>query len=321
MHNKVPTDDNLMLRGRALPSMCSLCLKNAESSFHIFFECEYAVKIWSWFANCLDMVLQFTSMEDMWSLCDLNWSPQCKVVISSALVNLLNSIWFARNQARFNNKLITWKSTITMIIANTSMSGNNSKKTSSNSIRDFIVLKKFNVIIHHPKAPVLKEILWQPPLFCWTKCNIDGASKGNPGLAGCGGIFRNHVADMLYCFAEPLGIVSSYHAELCATMTAIEIAYKMNWHNIWLETYSNLVVLAFTNSNTAVSWCIRNRWHNAMVLYNQMNGMVSHIYREGNQVADSLANHGCTLDTFSFWQEAPEFIKDNLVKNKLGIPS
>jgi hypothetical protein len=104
MHNKVPTDENLMLRGCALPSMCSLCNKNVESSFHIFFECEFAIKIWSWFANCLDMVLQFTSMEDMWKICDINWSPQFKIVITSALVNLISSIWTARNHARFNNK-------------------------------------------------------------------------------------------------------------------------------------------------------------------------------------------------------------------------
>ncbi|PNX65865.1 ribonuclease H, partial [Trifolium pratense] len=145
MHNKMPTDDNLKIRGCALPSI-------------------------------LNLVLQFNSMEDMWKVCDINWSPQCKVVITSALVNLLNSIWVARNQVRFSNGQANWKSSISMIIANTSMS--------------------------------------------------DGAAKGNPGLAGCGGIFRNHVAEMLYCFAEPLGIATSFQAELCAVMTAIEVAHK-----------------------------------------------------------------------------------------------
>ncbi|MCI14308.1 ribonuclease H protein [Trifolium medium] len=70
--------------------------------------------------------------------------------------------------------------------------------------------------------------MWQPPLNTWIKCNIDGASKGNPGIAGCGGIFRNHAADMLYCFAEPLGFASAYQAELSAAMAAIEIAFKKN---------------------------------------------------------------------------------------------
>jgi ribonuclease HI len=260
-------------------------------------------------------------MEDMWKLCDFNWSPQCKTVVSPTLVNLISSIWTARNQARFNNKLTSWKSSISLIIPNTSLSGNNSKNASSNSIRDFIILKHFNVTTHHPRTPVIKEILWQPPLINWVKYNIDGASKGNPGLVGCGGAFRNHDADLLYCFAEPLGIASSFQAELCAAMSTIEVAYKMNWKNIWIETDSTLVVLAFQNSNTVVPWNLRNRWSNILLLFRNLNGIVTHIQREGNHIADTLANHGCTLSSASFWLQAPVFISDRLAQNKLGIPS
>ncbi|GAU32064.1 hypothetical protein TSUD_214200 [Trifolium subterraneum] len=321
MHNKVPTDDNLMIRGCALPSMCNLCRKNVESSFHIFFDCEFAIRIWSWFANCLNMVLQFTSMEDMWKLCDMNWSPQCKITITAALVNLINSLWYARNQARFHNNHINCKSVITMIIANTSLSGNNSKKVSSNSIRDFTILKKFNVSTHHSTNTVIKEVLWQPPLINWLKCNIDGAAKGNPGLASCGGIFRNHEADMIYCFAEPLGTASAFQAELCGAMRAIEMAHNRNWKNIWLETDSVLVVLAFKNLNSNVTWNLRNRWNNVKLLLRQMNCIVSHIFREGNQVADTLANFGSSLSSLASWHFVPDFVKDSIVKNKLGIRS
>jgi hypothetical protein len=45
MHKKIPTDENLHIRGCVLPSMCSFCCKKEESSFHIFFECEFAVLI------------------------------------------------------------------------------------------------------------------------------------------------------------------------------------------------------------------------------------------------------------------------------------
>ncbi|PNX59785.1 hypothetical protein L195_g059860, partial [Trifolium pratense] len=31
-------------------------------------------------------------MEDIWKLCDLNWSPQCKVTLTAAIINLLNTI-------------------------------------------------------------------------------------------------------------------------------------------------------------------------------------------------------------------------------------
>jgi hypothetical protein len=57
------------------------------------------------------------------------------------------------------------------------LTGNNTRKVSSNSIRDFTIFKIFKVNIHNPHVPVIKEILWHPPLENWIKCNIDGACR------------------------------------------------------------------------------------------------------------------------------------------------
>ncbi|GAU20130.1 hypothetical protein TSUD_351920 [Trifolium subterraneum] len=320
MHGKVPTDENLMIRGCCIPSMCNLCNSHEESSFHLFFECAYAIRLWSWLIGCLNMVLHFT-MDDMWKLCDLNWSPQCKVTVTATIINLINTIWFVRNQARYNNKITSWRSTISMIIANTSLTGNNTSKPSSNSIRDFTFLKMFRICIHHPKVPIVKEIFWQPPLVNWFKCNIDGASCGNPGNASCGGILRDSNANFIYAFSEPLGVNSSYYAELCGAMQAIEIAFQKGWSNIWLETNSTLVVTAFKNPAKPVAWPFRNRWENVLVMARSLNFIVSHICREGNEVADLLANHGLSLGSLTCWSDSPLFISECLKKNKLGMPS
>jgi hypothetical protein len=97
MHDKVPTDEQLLLRGCCIPSMCSLCNKFAESTIHLFFECEFANKLWSWLANCLNLNLHFSSLEDMWKITDLHWSPQCKIAISAVVIYLINTIWLVRN--------------------------------------------------------------------------------------------------------------------------------------------------------------------------------------------------------------------------------
>ncbi|GAU28119.1 hypothetical protein TSUD_295560 [Trifolium subterraneum] len=321
MHGKVPTDENLMIRGCCIASMCNLCNSHEESSFHPFFECAYAIRLWSWLASCLNIVLQFTTIDDMWKLCDLNWSPQCKVTVTAAIINLFNTIWFVRNQARYNNKVTSWRSAISMIIANTSLTGNNTCKPSSNSIRDFTFLKMFRICIHHPKVPILKEILWQPPLVNWFKCNIDGASCGNPGNASCGGIFTDSNANFIYAVSEPLGVAFSYFAELCGAMQAIEIAFQRGWSNIWLETDSTLVVTAFKNPAKPVAWQLRNRWKNVLVMARSLNFIVSHICREGNEVAGLLANHGLSLGSLTYWSDSPLFISECLKKNKLGMPS
>ncbi|MCH81156.1 ribonuclease H protein [Trifolium medium] len=51
LHGKLPTDENLSLRGCCLPSRCSLCGSSIESSQHIFIDCSFAIQLWSWIGN------------------------------------------------------------------------------------------------------------------------------------------------------------------------------------------------------------------------------------------------------------------------------
>jgi hypothetical protein len=70
----------------------------------------------------------------------------------------MSAIWFARNNAIFNNKITYWKSAVNWIQVNVSMAGNRSKCCAYSSISDFSILKKFNVTIHPPKAPDIKKL-------------------------------------------------------------------------------------------------------------------------------------------------------------------
>jgi ribonuclease HI len=259
-------------------------------------------------------------MDDIWKLCDLNWAPQSKVTITAAIVNLLNTIWFARNQARYSNTHLSWRYAISLIIATTSFSGNNTLKTSTNSIRDFSFLKMFRISIHHSRPSIMREVLWTPPMLNWLKCNIDGASCGNPGNASCGRVFRSHDADFVYGFAEPLGVTNAFVAELCGAMRVIEIAFQNHWHHLWIESDSLSVVSAFNHPEKQVAWSISNRWRNTIFMVKQMTVIVTHIYREGNQVADLFANHGLSIASIVFWFNLPSFSSDCFVRSKQGAP-
>jgi ribonuclease HI len=72
-------------------------------------------------------------------------------------------------------------------------------------------------------------------------------------MSSCGGIFRDHEANFIYAFAEPLGTSTSYVAELCGAMRAIEIAFHHNWQYLWLESYSTFIVAAFKNLDKYVA--------------------------------------------------------------------
>ncbi|GAU31744.1 hypothetical protein TSUD_146310 [Trifolium subterraneum] len=203
MLDKIPTDEKLMTRGCNLPSMCSLCCTTAESTFHLFFSCQFAFNLWCWLATILNLTIQFQCMEDLWRLCDRAWSPRCKVAIKSTIVNIINSIWMARNKARFNNRANHWKNVVSWISANTLIADNRTSLCSNASLSDFRILKHFNISIHPPRAPCIKEIIWKPPCASWVKCNSDGASTH--ASSSCGGIFRNHHADFYVALQKTLG--------------------------------------------------------------------------------------------------------------------
>jgi ribonuclease HI len=164
---------------------------------------------------------------------------------------------------------------------------------------------------------VLKEVIWQPPLFDWIKCNTNGASTSSS--SACGGIFKNCNAEFLCGFAENTGLSSAFIAELCGAMNAIEIVASKNWTNLWLETDSTLVVMTF-RSPQLVPWFLSNRWHNCIHTTLFMNSIVSHVFREGNFCADGLANVGLTLDNLTIRYEVPQIIRDHVTANKLGKP-
>jgi len=63
-------------------------------------------------------------MEDIWKLYLRNWNSQWKLTITDSLINIINAIWFARNQQRFKDKKIHWKFDISTIISNVSLSSN-----------------------------------------------------------------------------------------------------------------------------------------------------------------------------------------------------
>jgi ribonuclease HI len=210
------------------------------------------------------------------------------------------------------------RSAINLIIAGTSLSGNCSTLKANSTMTDFVMLRAFSVKMNFGNAPNIKEVLWQPPIMHWLKCNIDGASNGNPGPSACGGIFRDSNADFIGAFAFNLGTTNSLSAELHGAMFAIEIAAHKGWNNLWLETDSLLVTLAFKSSKV-VPWSLRNRWANCMTKAATMNFFVTHVYREGNCCADILANIGLSLQSHAWWDHVPSQVGSEFNRNRLGM--
>ncbi|PNX90246.1 ribonuclease H, partial [Trifolium pratense] len=121
------------------------------------------------------------------------------------------------------------KTAINQVIVIVSLPSNISNLHANSTTYEFVLLKALHVQMHLSNAPVIKEVLWQPPIMNWMKCNSDGASAGK---SSCRGIFRNFKAIFKGVFAINLGLQPSSFAEFMGVMLSIGITHHNGWKQL-----------------------------------------------------------------------------------------
>ena len=87
-----------------------------------------------------------------------------------------------------------------------------------------------------------QDASWLLPPDGWSKANFDGASKGNPGPSGCGGVIRNSFGEGIAAFASPLGFQTNHLAEARAASRVVKLAFEAGITKLWLEGDSKNII-------------------------------------------------------------------------------
>ncbi|XP_019432659.1 PREDICTED: uncharacterized protein LOC109339643 [Lupinus angustifolius] len=320
LKNRMPMDNNLQKRGCAMGSICNLCNTNAESTDHMFLQCPFAMYIWSWLSSIFSISLDLSSINFAMSISKTSLIPLLNHVLLACITHTITTIWYGRNQLRFEDRKISMPHTIAKIKRETSLVGSCSNAIAFSSLQEFIILKFFHVPLNYSKALTFTEVIWQKPTLGVVKVNIDGSAHGSPGHARGGGIFRDHHGAFIASFATYLAINNALFAELHTTILSVEIAYQKGRKNLWLECDSTLVVSIFEGTLNP-PWQLQNILQKCKLLLGNMNFNVSHIFREGNTCADKLANHGILTRSNTWWNTMSSFISAKFIKNRAELPS
>ncbi|KAL8512911.1 hypothetical protein ACS0TY_019172 [Phlomoides rotata] len=110
------------------------------------------------------------------------------------------------------------------------------------------------------------------------------------------------------------GIGFAFEAELAMAFAAIVIAYEKHWTSIWLESDSSYVVNFLKTHPFLVPWRLLGQWHKARRLMDDMQIVVSHIFREGNASADRLTRQ--PVERLDWWSLAPDFLVPYLNRDR-----
>ena len=126
------------------------------------------------------------------------------------------------------------------------------------------------------------------------------------------------MGESLSSFAAPLGVLFAHEAELSAVIIAIKHAPILQISHLWIECDNLYVVSLLQNRDSRVPWHLRRQWQECLNILASMHIHVSHIYREGNFVADRLSLLGLHLHHIKWWLNHPMECNDLIIHDALG---
>ena len=133
---------------------------------------------------------------------------------------------------------------------------------------------------------------WAPPPPGWHKLNFDGAARGNPGVSGIGCIINDEDGRWVAKFSSPLPPVSNNVAELEALEKGLQLCRKLGLPRVFIEGDSQIILNAIRQKKTP-NWVLNSKLQEVLLIMSNFEDIfISHIYREGNSLADELANKG-----------------------------
>lgn len=234
-----------------------------------------------------DQLLNLTSMHDLLMCNQASNSKLAKHVMNSAIVHIIWGIWLERNHRRFSNKQCHMSSIFNNILVEVKLSFDLVLTKGSSALQDFKVARLFGIPLKARRFVPLLDVTWIPPHLGCIKFNCDGSAFGSPSCGAIGVVLRAFPSIYISSFVQNIGYETSLEAEFCACLFALERASEMHYGDIWIETDSLSVVKAY-NTGAGVPSRMQARWLNCIHFCSQIRCKFTHVFREGNMVADAF---------------------------------
>jgi ribonuclease HI len=275
-HLNVPVRETLSSRGIDIPTFCPRCLDPNESLIHMLRDCPDSIAFWSSFRFlALDNHFYTASLFDwIHSNCIASSSHDHNIPWQTLFSFGIWNLWLRRNQFVFKPD-----SSFLDLVLN----------TISYASEFFYIIGSDS----KGKNMISTPVKWNPLPLGWFKLNTDGSSLGNPGLAGGGGVIRNHVGDWVGGFSRAICVTTSVQAELRVLKDGLKLVIDLGILNFEIEMHS-LVAVELVNSITSPNAFLSTIVTDCRSLMERFETCsLKHIFREANGCADLLARAGC----------------------------
>ncbi|XP_070007206.1 uncharacterized protein [Nicotiana sylvestris] len=299
---KLPLDDFLKRIGYCMPSKCWCCIQSDEESLqHLFFRSETAKTTWKYFLSRAGIDVEGLTMHQAITKCwTANVCLRLKPIMQALPSCIVWELWKRRNSMKYGDGVTTSR-----VIY----------QVSSNLQALVKVRKPGMIMVPHKWQDLLAvmensthklkvtKVMWEFPSAGWLKVNTDGALRGNPGRSSIGFCIRNENGDIVKSVGKEIEETTNTIAEAKAMVEALRFCRFKQYSHVWLQTDS-MLLKKIMDGMWKPPWIIYEQVEEMMQLMNGGNYTVTHIHREGNKLADHLANfaldHG-EIECQQFW--------------------
>lgn len=141
---------------------------------------------------------------------------------------------------------------------------------------------------------------WSPPTSSWYKVNFDGATFDNENNAGFGVVIRNSEGVVMASLSQLVPLPSTViEVEVLAARPAMELIIELGFDHVILEGYSEILIKALKNGGSELTQ-FGHLVNDIHFLASKISGFqFSHVHRQGNQIAHSLARRAILSITMS----------------------
>ncbi|XP_075092253.1 uncharacterized protein LOC142172518 [Nicotiana tabacum] len=286
---KLPLDDFLKKVGYCMPSKCWCCVQPDEESLqHLFFRSETAKTTWKYFLSRAGIAVEGLTLHQAITKCwTANVCLRLKPVMQAFPSCVVWELWKRRNNMKYDGAVTT--SRVIYQVSSNLQALVKVRKPGMDMVphkwKDLLaMMENFT-----PKLKVTK-VMWELANTGWLKVNTDGASRGNPGRSSIGFCIRNENGDIVKSVGREIEETTNTVAEPKAMVEALRFCRFQQYPHVWLQTDS-MLLKKIMDRIWKPPWIISEQVEEIMQLMTGGNYTVTHIHREGNKLADHLANY------------------------------
>lgn len=306
-HEAIVTDLFRQKRGLTTLGTCPICDTEEEPVLHMVRDCRGAMQIWTHLARNNLPLDFFTADLHSWLINNLNCSTlvhglDWKIIFGAAS----SSIWQSRNNKVFNSKVDTVKDLCCKVMFQ-------ARSFHQSALDCMQTVPLLNQVGHN-------NIRWAAPSLGAWKLNCDGVVCGFGTISSAGGVLKDHHGNFIFGFALALKSYTVMEVKLHAISVGLNLVRLKGFRNVEIE-FDSLYAVRFIKE-----WCSSRH-----LLFNLINDIqdkfrlegvscVNHVLREVNQLADSFAMFGLSLNNYSrFFSCIPSFASLAVRADSWGI--